>query len=188
MVKAISESLQNLHEGELTKIFTYIYSILLLVKERHCTTGVTKKMTIRVQNLHEGGRGAGKLPRAFIDRFISCIEVGIREEEATVPEGPPKLRLAVQHQNKIGTSKLLQCYLAISWVEALKEFGCKRVNTKISWLLRQLWETVFLQQWDTRNYILHHLPNIYRQAESGTTLMVQRKLKPCAGSIRQSLC
>jgi hypothetical protein len=31
---------------ELTKIFTYIYSILLLVKERHCTTGVTKKMTI----------------------------------------------------------------------------------------------------------------------------------------------
>jgi hypothetical protein len=126
---------------------------------------MVKAISESLQNLHEGGRGAGKLPRAFIDRFISCIEAGIRNEEATVPEGPPKLRLAIQHQNKIGTSKLLQGFMAISWADALIELGCKRVNTKMAWLLQQLWDMIFLRQWDTRNYILHHLPNIYRQTE-----------------------
>ena len=56
--------------------------------------------------------------------------------------------------------------MTISWAEALRELGCKWVNTKMSWLLWQLWETVFLWQWDTRNYILHHMPNIYRRAET----------------------
>jgi hypothetical protein len=127
---------------------------------------MVKAISESLHNLHEGGRGAGQLPRAFIDRFVSCIEAGIREEPAPVPDGPPKLRLAVMHQNAIGTSKMLQGYLAISWAEALSEFGCKRVNTKMSWLLRQLWETVFLWQWDTRNYILHHMPNVYRRTET----------------------
>jgi hypothetical protein len=50
---------------------------------------MVKAISESLQNLHEGGRGAGQLPRAFIDRFISYIEAGIRKERATVPsEGP----------------------------------------------------------------------------------------------------
>ena len=107
-----------------------------------------------------------KTPRPFMDKFIACLEAGIQGKELPAPSGSPALKQAIQHQNQIGTPKLLQGYLARSWADALEEFGCKRVPSKISWLLQQVWGILCQRLWDTRNFILHRTPNCFRTAES----------------------
>ena len=132
-----------------------------------CEHKLMKKATKEsLEAIHKSGRGSGMMPRPFMDKFIACLEAGIQGEELLALSGSPAMRQAIQHQNQIGTSKLLQGYLARSWADALEEFGCKRVTSKISWLLRQIWDTLFHRLWDTRNFVLHHTPNCYRSAES----------------------
>jgi hypothetical protein len=62
--------------------------------------------------------------------------------------------------------KLLQGYMAKSWVEAMKRAGVKRPHQMAKTLQRSLWDIIFQQVWDTSNHILHHTPNLYRNAES----------------------
>jgi hypothetical protein len=124
-----------------------------------------KAVADALATVHKGGTGAGKLPRPFMDKFVGCLEAGIRDEDAMTSIESPALRRAIEHQNRIGTTKLLQGFVAKSWADALTEFGCQRVSTKMSWLLRQIWDILFQRLWDTRNFVLHHTPNCYRRAE-----------------------
>ena len=97
-----------------------------------------KAVADALATVHKGGTGAGKLPRPFMDKFVGCLEAGIRDEDAMTSIESPALRRAIEHQNRIGTTKLLQGFVAKSWADALTEFGCQRVSTKMSWLLRQI--------------------------------------------------
>ena len=63
---------------------------------------------------------------------------------------------------------MLQGYLAKTWQTALTKCGVKRdkASNTMTYLFKQIWNTLFQQLWDTRNHILHNTPNCYRTAES----------------------
>jgi hypothetical protein len=102
-----------------------------------------------------------------MDKFIKYIECGIAGEKISVPSEPIELRKAILDQNSIGTDKLLQGFIAKSWAKALPAMGSaeKHVPSAIRSLLILIWDTLFQRMWDTRNHILHHLPNNYKIAE-----------------------
>jgi hypothetical protein len=55
-----------------------------------------------------------------VEKFMQCIECDIERQDAPIPNFIPELREAMRDQNTIGTSKLLQGYMAKSWVTAMK--------------------------------------------------------------------
>jgi hypothetical protein len=107
-----------------------------------------------------------KINREVMEKLTTCIECGISGVDTPIPKFIPELRRAVADQNTIGTTKLLQGYMAKSWISAMKQAGVKRPHTMAKTLQRSLWDTLFQKIWDTRNHILHHTPNVYRTAES----------------------
>jgi hypothetical protein len=107
-----------------------------------------------------------KIPRIVLDKFIQCIEAGIKDTKVdSTTTGSLSLRTAVDHQNEIGNDKLLQGFLAKAWANAIGEWTMDKIQHKVTFLLRQLWDTLFTWVWDTRNFILHHTPNCYRAIE-----------------------
>ena len=104
--------------------------------------------------------------KEVVEKFMQCIECGIDRRTAPLPTFPQELRGAMTDQNTIGTSKLLQGYMAKSWVDAMKCAGVKHPYQKAKTLQRSLWDVIFQRVWDTRNHILHHTPNLYRNTES----------------------
>jgi hypothetical protein len=101
-----------------------------------------------------------------LDKFIQCIEAGIKGSKVDITTtGSLSLRKAVEHQNEIGNDKLLQGFLAKAWADAIGEWTKDKTQHKITFLLCQLWDTLFTRVWDTRNFILHHTPNCYRAIE-----------------------
>jgi hypothetical protein len=107
------------------------------------------------------------MKRHFMDKFIKYIECGIAGEKIPVPTEPIELKRAILDQNLIGTDKLLQGFLAKSWAKALPAMGSaeKHVPSAMRSLLILIWDTLFQRMWDTRNHILHRLPNNYKIAE-----------------------
>ena len=97
---------------------------------------------------------------------MTCIECGIKGISAPTSDSIPELRHVIADQNAIGTTKLLQGYMAKSWVDAMKHAGVKQPYAMTQLLQRSLWDILFQKIWDTRNHILHHMPNVYRTAES----------------------
>jgi hypothetical protein len=97
---------------------------------------------------------------------MTCIECGIKGTSAPTSHSIPELRHVIADQNAIGTTKLLQGYMAKSWVDAVKLARVKQPYAMAKILQRSLWDTLFQKIWDTRNHILHHMPNVYRTAES----------------------
>jgi hypothetical protein len=108
------------------------------------------------------------LKDAFTRAFISCARHGMNNTPALVPSHPHELATAVRHQNKIGTGKMLQGYLARSWCAAIKKTGRKEPLEGLKRLHVVLWEQLFQRTWDTRNHILKKTPNLYNAAEDST--------------------
>ena len=104
--------------------------------------------------------------KEVVDKFMQCIECAINGRGVPIPKFIPELREALTDQNTIGTSKLLQGYIAKSWIEAIKRTGVKRPHQIAKTLQCSVWDIIFQQVWDTRNHILHDTPNIYKNAES----------------------
>ena len=121
-----------------------------------------------LENVYKSMLSTG-IKRNIADWYHKCLLSGISGEPLTPPEGPEKLTKAVSDQIQIGTDKMLQGFLAKSWREALEESGCKSklLNHHTLSLHRHVWTTLFQQLWDTRNYILHHTPNLYNKSEDG---------------------
>ncbi len=119
----------------------------------------------RIEDICHSMKIADNLTRAF----LSCIKCGTKQTAAPVPNYPHELATAVKHQNRIGTHKMLQGYLAKSWGEALRATGYKGDYRRgLTRLHRILWEHLFQRIWDTRNYILKKTPNRYNIAEETT--------------------
>jgi hypothetical protein len=108
------------------------------------------------------------LTNDFTRAFASCIKHGITQTPAPVPAYPHELATAVRHQNKIGTHKMLQGFLARSWCAAIKKTGRKEPVQALTRLHVVLWEQLFQRVWDTRNHILKKTPNLYNAAEDST--------------------
>jgi hypothetical protein len=122
-------------------------------------------VTDALEQIHKLGCAA-KIPRIVLDKFIQCIEAGTKGSKVdSSTTGSLSLRKAVEHQNEIGNDKLLQGFLAKTWADAIGEWTKDKTQHKITFLLRQLWDTLFTRVWDTRNFILHHTPNCYRATE-----------------------
>ena len=101
-----------------------------------------------------------------MEAFMTCIECGILGTDAPTTTFIPELCRAVADQNAIGTTKLLQGYMAKSWIAAMKTAKVKQPHAMAKILQKSLWDILFQKIWDTRNHILHHTPNVYRTAES----------------------
>jgi hypothetical protein len=106
---------------------------------------------------------------SFSRALLSCINCGTTQTAAPVPNHPHELATAVKHQNRIGTHKMLQGYLAKSWGEALRATGYKgNHRLGLARLHRILWEQLFQRIWDTQNYILKKTPHRYNTTEEAT--------------------
>jgi hypothetical protein len=110
-----------------------------------------------------------KLTDSFSQAFLSCIKCGIKQTAAPVPKHPHELATAVKHQNRIGTHKMLQGFLAKSWGDALRATGYKgNHQLGLIRLHKILWEHLFQRIWDDQNYVLKKTPNRYNTAEEAT--------------------
>lgn len=110
-----------------------------------------------------------KIADSYSQAFLSCIKCGIKQTVAPVPKHPHELATAVKHQNRIGTHKMLQGYLAKSWGDALRATGYKGdYRLGLTRLHKILWEHLFQRIWDTRNYVLKKTPNQYNTVEDAT--------------------
>jgi hypothetical protein len=109
-----------------------------------------------------------KIKRKVMEKFMTSIECNIMGIDAPIPQFLPELCRAVADQNKnnIGTAKLLQGYMAKSWILAMEQAGVKRPHAMAKTLQRLLWDTLSQKIWESTNHILHHTPNVYRMAES----------------------
>jgi hypothetical protein len=108
-----------------------------------------------------------------LEAFISCIKSGMQQKNAPVPTAPHELATAVKHQNCIGTHKMLQGILASSWSAALQATGHKKHQQSLKRLHIILYDLLFQQLWDTRNYILKKTPNKYNKA---TDMSIEQRL------------
>ena len=86
------------------------------------------------------------VPDQAMDAFMSCITNGIHNRPATPPQYPKELEKAVEDQNKIGTCKLLQGFMAKSWLEVLEDFLqlIEQVGDFVNYDLRLM----FLVSWE----------------------------------------
>ena len=100
-----------------------------------------------------------------VDAFLMCVRNGISGKSIQMPLAAPKLQQAVKDQIRIRTDKLLQGFLAKSWVDALVESRSKRPDIRAADLHRSVWDTLFRRLWDTRNHILHNTLNAHNRAE-----------------------
>jgi hypothetical protein len=80
-----------------------------------------------------------EINKEVVEKFMQCIECGIEGRDVPIPKFIPELREAMTDQNTIGTSKLLQGYIAKSWIEAMKRTGVKRPHQIAKTLQRSLW-------------------------------------------------
>ena len=105
-----------------------------------------------------------------MDVFTRSLTSGFTSSVITVPNYPKELAQAVQDQNKIGSEKMLQGFIATTWQKALNKCGVKRDKTAntMTFIFKQIWNVLFQRLWDTRNHILHHTPNCYRIAEANS--------------------
>ena len=74
---------------------------------------------------------------------MQCIECDIERQDAPIPKFIPELREAMRDQNTIGTSKLLQGYMAKSWVTAMKRADVKQPHQLAKTLQRLLWDILW---------------------------------------------
>ena len=102
-----------------------------------------------------------RINKEVLEQFMHCIESGIAGRDAQLSTFYPELNEAVRDQSKIGTHKLLQGYMAKSWITAMKSTNVKHPHQRAKTLQRLLWDILFQKVWDTRNHILHHTPNMY---------------------------
>ena len=86
---------------------------------------------------------SSRIKKEVMEKFMQCIECGIAGQEAPIPKFIPELREAMRDQNTIGTSKLLQGYMARSWVTAMKRAEVKRPHQCAKTLQRLLWDILF---------------------------------------------
>jgi hypothetical protein len=132
----------------------------------NCTHPLMKKALLESKQLLLDRAQACRINKRVTEAFMTCIECGIKGTSAPTSNSIPELRRALADQNAIGTTKLLQGYMAKSWVDAMKHARVKQPYAMAKILQRSLWDTLFQKIWDTRNHILHHMPNVYRTAES----------------------
>jgi hypothetical protein len=109
-----------------------------------------------------------QMKQSFVKAFLSCITCGIDRTNAQVPTSHTELATAVKHQNRIGTHKMLQGFLASSWGDALRATGLKKHQSSLKRLHVILYEQLFMKIWDTRNFILKKTPNRYNLAEEAS--------------------
>jgi hypothetical protein len=81
--------------------------------------------------------------------------------DVTADDFPTELHPLVRAQSEIGITKFLQGFLAKEWMSAMELYGEKHPNRRMITLLRGIWDVLFEPLWETRNHILHHLPNRY---------------------------
>jgi hypothetical protein len=132
----------------------------------NCAHPLMKKALIESKQLVLDRAKACRINKRVTEAFMTCIECGIKGTSAPTSNSIPELRCVLADQNAIGTTKLLQGYMAKSWVDAMKHTRVKQPYAMAKILQRSLWDTLFQKIWDTRNHILHHMPNVYRTAES----------------------
>ena len=75
--------------------------------------------------LLDSGRSS-RINKEVLEKFMQCIECGVAGQDAPIPKFIPELREAMRDQNTIGTQKLLQGYMAKSWVTATKNANVKQ--------------------------------------------------------------
>ena len=109
-----------------------------------------------------------QIANSFTQAYLSCINSGIAKKRAPVPEHPHELATAVKHQNRIGTHKMLQGFLARTWCNALQASGYKKYQLGIKRLHQIMWEHLFQRLWDTHNFVLKKTPNRYNAAENAS--------------------
>jgi hypothetical protein len=127
-----------------------------------CSHSLMKKVVTEGKAHLLNSARSSRINKEVLEEFMHCIECGITGQDAPIPTFIPELREAVRDQNTICTQKLLQGYMAKSWVTAMKSANVKRPHQCTKTLQRLLWDILFQKVWDTRNHILHHTPNMYQ--------------------------
>jgi hypothetical protein len=103
----------------------------------------------------------GSIPDRIIGmakRMVNFI-ISRQEIDTTADNFPTKLIPLHQAQSKIGIIKLLQGFLVREWMPAMELYGKKHPERRMTTLLGGIWDVLFEPLWDTRNHILHDLPN-----------------------------
>jgi hypothetical protein len=95
----------------------------------------------------------------YVNSVVNMATVTITDDSIA-----PELHQVVTSQNRIGAVKMLQGFLSKEWVQAMEDYGEKHPNRRMTAILRGLWDELFEPIWDTRNHILHDLPNRYNDA------------------------